>query len=87
MVNCDGWTDCKRKGALQAKTGIGGLTLSDDPFMKDNDHCFSDDMTLWPRIEYGHILAISSIARELILKSSCYLGSNLKPTTTLNRAS
>ena len=55
MVNCDGWADCKRKGALQAKTGIGGLTLSDDPFMKDNDHRFSDDMTLWPRIEYGHI--------------------------------
>ena len=23
--------------------------------MKDNDHRFSDDMTLWPRIEYGHI--------------------------------
>ena len=31
------------------------LTLSDDPFMKDNHHRFSDDMTLWPRIEYGHI--------------------------------
>ena len=32
-----------------------GLTLSDDPFMKDNNHRFSDDMTLWPRIKYGHI--------------------------------
>ena len=31
------------------------LTLSDDPFMKDNDHRFSDDMTLWSRIEYRHI--------------------------------
>ena len=64
-----------------------GLTLSDDPFMKDNDHRFSDDMTLWPRIEYGHIFGYFINRRELILKSSCYLGSNLKPTTTLNRAS
>ena len=32
-----------------------GLTLSNDPFMKDNDHRFSDDMSLWPRIEYGNI--------------------------------
>ena len=29
-----------------------GLTLSDDPFMKENDHRFSDDMPLWQRIEY-----------------------------------
>ena len=31
-----------------------GLTLSDDPFMKDNDHRFSDDMTLWQRIDLIH---------------------------------
>ena len=41
-----------------------GLTLSDDPFMKDNYHRFSSDMSLWPRVER---LAILPIARELIL--------------------
>ena len=32
MVHRDGWPDFKRKGALQTQTGVGGLTLIDDPF-------------------------------------------------------
>ena len=29
-----------------------GLKLSNDPFIKENDHRFSDYMSFWPRIEY-----------------------------------
>ena len=34
-----------------------GLLLSDDPYLESNDGRFSDDMSLWPRVEYGHIFA------------------------------
>ena len=40
------------KERYKQKLGSVGLTLSNDPFMKDNDHCFSDDMSLWPRVEF-----------------------------------
>ena len=43
-----------KKERYKQKLESVGLTLSDDPFMKDNDHRFGDDMALWPRIEYGH---------------------------------
>ena len=31
------------------------MLLSDDPYAESNIHRFSDDMSLWPRIEYGHV--------------------------------
>ena len=41
------------KESYKQKLKSVGLTLSDYPFMKENDHRFSDDK-LWPRIEYGN---------------------------------
>ena len=38
------------KERYKQKLGSVGLTLSDDPFMNDNDHRFSNDMSLWPLI-------------------------------------
>ena len=39
--------------------------------MKDNDHRFSDDMALWPRIEHGHIFGyfINRPGTYIILKT------------------
>ena len=38
-----------------AKLESVGLSLSDDPYLSQNDSKFSSEMSLWPSIEYGHI--------------------------------
>ena len=38
-----------------AKLESVGLSLSDDPYLSQNDSRFSSEMSLWPSIEYGHI--------------------------------
>ena len=45
------------EGALQTKTGVGGVTPSDDLFMRGDGRLFGDDnhTSLWQRIEYGNI--------------------------------
>jgi hypothetical protein len=30
------------------------LTEKDDPYLKDNEPNFLDDMTRWPQVEYSH---------------------------------
>ena len=50
-----------------------GLLLSDDPYVESNSHRFSDDMSLWPRMEYGPI-SLNDLAR--IPRSSCFHGSS-----------
>ena len=55
-MSVDG-ADLVAKERYKQKLESVGLLLSDDP---SKSHRFSDDMSLWPRIEYGHIfLAIS----------------------------
>ena len=39
----------------KAKLQLLGLDLKDDPYDPQNANKFVDDMTKWPRVEYGHI--------------------------------
>ena len=36
------------------KLKLLNLTEKDDPYLKDNEPNFLDDMTRWPQVEYGH---------------------------------
>ena len=49
--------DLVAKDRYKQKLESVGLLLSDDPYLESNDGRFSDDMSLWPRVEYGHIFA------------------------------
>ena len=47
--------DLVAKKRYKQKLESVGLQVSDDPYLEANSHRFRDDMSLWPRIEYGHI--------------------------------
>ena len=47
--------DLVAKERYKQKLESVGLQVSDDPYLEANSHRFRDDMSLWPRIEYGHI--------------------------------
>ena len=43
--------DLVAKERYKQKLESVGLLLSEDPYLESNSHRFSDDMSLWPRIE------------------------------------
>lgn len=45
------------KERYKAKLEVVGLTVKDDPYMPCNAARFRPEMSLWPKIEYGHIFA------------------------------
>ena len=47
--------DLVAKERYKQKLESVGLQVSDDPYLEANSHRFRDDMSLWPRNEYGHI--------------------------------
>ena len=57
-IDMDG-VDLVVKERYKQKLESVGLLLSDDPCVESNSHRFSDDMSLWPRIEYEHIFGYS----------------------------
>ena len=44
------------KASYLAKLELLGLSAQGDPYAACNADRFEDDMTLWPPLEYGHIL-------------------------------
>ena len=34
-----------------------GLSIEDDPYLPENDARFTDNMSVWPTVEYGNIFA------------------------------
>ena len=47
--------DCVAAARYVDKLRLLGLDLKDDPYDQQNSSKFVDDMTKWPRVEYGHI--------------------------------
>ena len=53
------------KERYKAKLEVVGLTVKDDPYMPCNAARFCTKMSLWPKIEYGHIFAYSLQTRQV----------------------
>ena len=49
--------DSTEKARYIAKLEAVGLTLEDDPNAKESGIIFETNMTSWPPLDYGHILA------------------------------
>lgn len=47
--------DVQAKRRYLEKLSCVGLSMSDDPYLSCNECKYVNDMTTWPRIEYGHI--------------------------------
>ena len=46
------------KSRYREKLQSVGLTIEDDPYIPENrKNYLSDNMSLWPKVEYGHIFA------------------------------
>ena len=45
------------KSRYREKLQTVGLTIEDDPCISENhkNYCLTDNMSLWPEVEYGHI--------------------------------
>ena len=47
----------KEQVRYEEKLGLVGLKREDDPYLARNDSNYTDSMSLWPNVEYGHIFA------------------------------
>ena len=53
------------KARYLAKLELLGLSTQEDPYAACNADKFEDDMSLWPPLEYGHILLFYSTSRSI----------------------
>lgn len=47
--------DSKARQRYLEKLSCVGLTLEEDPYYVKNESKYQNDLTTWPKIEYGHI--------------------------------
>ena len=55
----------KEQVRYEEKLGLVGLKREDDPYLSRNDSNYTDSMSLWSNVEYGHIFCLF-LSRDLV---------------------